>query len=403
MLRRFKNVFWLANRDYKNEWQMSSFFVIALAAVLAPMMILFGLKFGIIGSMLDNLIEDPRNREIRPIGSGRYDRAWIENLRRQDGVYFIVPRTRAIAATIQLKSKNATRILSVEMLPTDRGDPLLNELDIPIGLHQLVLSKSAARKLKASKGDKISGSLARRFRGRSERVHIELTVVDIAKPGAFSRDGAFAPVYLVESAEAFRDGQAVPALGWKGNKPEGAGRTYPSFRLYARSIYDVEPISKILLQQGIEVRTRAADIEIVRNMDRNLSAVFWLIAVIGLIGFSFSLGASLWANVDRKRKELSVLRLVGFRTGDIIWFPVIQSLFTGILGWASASLIYLGVAYTINEMFASQLESGDTVCRLLPEHFLIALGLTCTAAILAATLAGYRAARVEPSEGLRDI
>ncbi len=56
-------------------------------------------------------------------------------------------------------------------------------------------------------------------------------------------------------------------------------------------------------------------------MDKNLSLVFWLIAVIGLVGFAFSLSASLWANVDRKRKELSVLRLVGFRTGDIVWFP----------------------------------------------------------------------------------
>ncbi|KRT58008.1 hypothetical protein Ga0076813_12701, partial [endosymbiont of Ridgeia piscesae] len=34
MLKRFKNILWLASRDYRNEWQMSSFFVLALAAVL---------------------------------------------------------------------------------------------------------------------------------------------------------------------------------------------------------------------------------------------------------------------------------------------------------------------------------------------------------------------------------
>ncbi|MBA1330190.1 peptide ABC transporter permease, partial [Candidatus Endoriftia persephone str. Guaymas] len=88
----------------------------------------------------------------------------------------------------------------------------------PDTLRQLVLSESAARKLKVKKGDTISGSLARRFRGKSERVHVDLTVVDIARAGAFGRDGAFAPVYLLESMEDFRDGHAVPALGWSGNQ-----------------------------------------------------------------------------------------------------------------------------------------------------------------------------------------
>ncbi len=403
MLKRVRNLFWLASRDYHNEWQMSGFFVLALAAVLGPMMILFGLKFGIIGSMLNNLIEDPRNHEIRPVGSGRYDAQWIGKLRARPEVAFIIPRTRAIAATIQLKSEKSSRIIPVEMIPTDQADPLLRGLTIPQALQQLVLSESAAQKLNVTKGDSISGSLSRRFQGSSERVHLELEVVAIAPPGSFSRDGAFVSLALAEAAEDFRDGRAVPGVGWKGSDADGRDRTYPSFRLYTRSIYDVAPISKALEKLGIEARTRAADIEIVRNMDSNLTAVFWVIAVIGLLGFSFSLGASLWANVDRKRKELSVLRLVGFRTGDIIWFPVIQSFYTAVLGWATASVIYLGVAFIINKMFTAQLEQGDTVCTLLPEHFLVALGLTIVSAFLAAGMAGYRAARIEPSEGLRDI
>ncbi|MCU7919200.1 MAG: FtsX-like permease family protein [Candidatus Thiodiazotropha sp. (ex Epidulcina cf. delphinae)] len=403
MPHRFKDVLWLAGRDYRNEWQMSGFFILALAAVLGPMLILFGLKFGIVGSMLDDLIEDPRNREVRPVGSGRYDQTWIEKLRSRQEIDFIIPRTRAIAATIDLKSETANRIISVEMIPTDRGDPLLNPQTIPEGLQQLALSSSAAQKLNVKPGDEINGSLARRFKGRSERVHIKLKVIDVARTASFTRDGAFTTLYLAEAAEDFRDGHAVPALGWRGVEGANEPRTYPSFRLYTRSIYDVAPISDALGRLGIEVSTRAADIDIVRSMDRNLSVVFWLIAVIGLVGFSFSLGASLWANVDRKRKELSVLRLVGFRTGEIVWFPVLQSSFTALFGWLTASLVYLGVSFTINRMFASQLETNESVCRLLPEHFLIALLLTLGSAVLAASLAGYRAARIEPSEGLREI
>jgi putative ABC transport system permease protein len=116
-----------------------------------------------------------------------------------------------------------------------------------------------------------------------------------------------------------------------------------------------------------------------------------------------SLGASLWANVDRKRKELSVLRLVGFRTGDIVWFPVTQAFYTGVLGWLLAIGIYFAAAYAINGMLAEQMIEGQEVCVLLPRHFGLALALTAGAAVLAAALAGWRSARIEPSDGLREI
>jgi putative ABC transport system permease protein len=154
---------------------------------------------------------------------------------------------------------------------------------------------------------------------------------------------------------------------------------------------------------GIDVHARVAEIELVQRLDRNLTAIYWAIAVIGLVGFSFSLGASLWANVDRKRKQLSVLRLVGFRTRDIVWFPMVQALFTAILGWVLAMAIYYGTAGVINSMMAAQVEAGQQVCRLLQIHYAIALALTCSAAVLVAGLAGVRSARIEPSEGLREL
>ena len=393
----------LATRDYLHEWQMSGCFVLALAAVLGPMLVLFGLKFGIVGGMLDQLIQDPANREIRPVGSGRYTAAWLAELRQRPDVAFLVPRTRSIAATLQLKSEQGDRIIDAEMIPSDRKDPLLEGIpERPAGLDRIVLSRSAADKLEVQAGDTIDGSLARRYRGRRERVHLPLKVVAVAPAAAFARDGAFVDLLLLEALEDFRDGHAVPALGWSGSEPP-AERTYPSFRLYARSIYDVATLRQALIEAGVDVRTRAGDIELVMKMDRNLTAIYWAIAVIGLVGFSLSLGASLWANVDRKRKELSVLRLVGFRTADIVWFPMVQALYTAVLGWALAIGIYRLAAWAINDMLGEQLASGQSVCVLLPEHYLWALGVTVVAAVLAAALAGMRSARIEPSEGLREI
>ena len=85
------------------------------------------------------------------------------------------------------------------------------------------------------------------------------------------------------------------------------------------------------------------------------------------------------------------------------WFPMVQALYTGVLGWALALGLYQAVARIINAMMASQLEAGQQVCRLLPHHYQIALALTCGAAVISAGLAGLRSARIEPSESLRDL
>ena len=403
MVRNKFKIFRLASRDYLHEWQMSVCFVLGLAAVLGPMMVLFGLKFGIVGAMMDELIEEPGNREIRPVGSGRYDREWLDRVSAKPEVAFLVPRTRSIAASIDLSSEQAPRIVTVELVASGTGDPLLApDAPLPEGLDRIVLSRSSADKLAVGAGDVLDGSLARRFLGQLERVHLPLTVVAVAPDRAFTRDGAFVSVRLLEALEDFRDGRVVPELDWGGLSGDDS-RTYPGFRLYARSIHDVAGLRDAFATIGVDVHTRLSDIEVVLRMDRNLTAIYWAIAIIGLVGFSLSLGASLWANVDRKRKQLSVLRLVGFRTSDIVWFPMVQALYTAVLGWALAVSIYYLTAWMINSMMAGQVEAGQLVCRLLPVHYAIALGLTCGAAVLAAGLAGMRSARIEPSEGLREI
>ena len=129
---------------------------------------------------------------------------------------------------------------------------------------------------------------------------------------------------LLIASEQFKDGRAVEVLGWGGNNDELIERIYPSFRLYARSIYDVERLARDLESQGTRIKANVGEISTVQSIDENLSVIFWIIACVGALGFSFSLGASMWANVDRKRKDLSVLRLVGFKSGRIVLFPVLQ-------------------------------------------------------------------------------
>lgn len=397
-------IVWLAARDYRHEWVMSGCFVLALTAVLVPLLVLFGLKYGIITSLLAPLTEDPRYRQITPAGSGRYGPDWFDAVGRRDDVAFVVPRTRAIAATMRLRRPDSDvgRIIDAELIPTGADDPVLAGQDVAEGFDGVVLSLDAADKLGAAAGDRVEGIVSRVYLDQSETVILPLSVAAVAPAAAHPRDAAFVSVDLLTAIEDYRDGRAVPKLGWAGGEARGETRSFAGFRLYARRLEDVAGLRRALMDQGIDVRTRLADIELVQRLDRNLAVVFWIIALIAAAGFSVSFGSSVWANVDRKRREFSVLRLAGFRTRGIVWFPIVQALMTGLLGWLLAAAAFLLVQAGLNALFMDTVGGGRAVCRLLPWHFVVALALTLGAAVIAAALGGLRVAQLEPSLALRE-
>lgn len=394
----------LAFRDYLHERVMSSCFVLALSAVLLPLLVLFGLKFGIIGNLLAPLEDDPRYRQIRPVGSGSFSPGWFDEMAARNDVAFIVPRTRSIAATMRLRRPDSDtgRIISVELIPTAAGDPVLGDLGPLSGYGDVILSLDAADKLGLAPGTGAEGILSRTYAGQQETVLLPLTVTGVAPAGAFERDGMFVPHGLLVAVEDFLDGRAVPALGWDGSPAQNDSRHYSGFRLYARDLSDVAVLRRGLMERGIDVRTRQADIELVRSLDRNLSIVFWIIASIAAVGYGISFGSSVWANIERKQRDFSVLRLTGFRTRGIVSFPILQALLTGVLGWVIASVTYFGVQAGLNALLAENVGSGQAVCQLLPSHFMIAMILTLTVASVAAALGGIRLAGLEPSLALRE-
>jgi putative ABC transport system permease protein len=232
---------------------------------------------------------------------------------------------------------------------------------------------------------------------------VRLTVTAVAAEAAMPSPAAFVPLELLVATEDWRDGYAVDALGWTGQPQPDRPRTYARFRLYAASIYEVAALGSRIEAEGVEVRTKAAEIESVQLLDRNLDRVFWLIAGSAIVGFLASLAANLLANVERKRKELSILRLIGFSTASIIAFPIVQAALTAILGGVLAIGVAHGLGATLNRLFASSLRPGEEICRLLPAHVAASLGATLAAAVLASAWAGLRASRIEPAEGIRDV
>lgn len=395
----------LALRDYCHEWIMSGCFVLALSAVLVPLLVLFGLKYGIITNLFEPLKQDPRYREVIPSGSGNFEPAWFSSMRGRDDVAFITPRTRAIAATIKLRipESETGRIIDIELIPSAAGDPVLAaNVPEPTAYTQVAISADAADKLNIENGTQLEGIITRIHHGTQESVRLPFTLIGVTPAAAFSRDGLFVSVDLLTAIEDFRDGRAVPELGWDGDAARDETRNFAGFRLYARSIDDVDGLRSELLSAGIDVHTRVADIELVKTLDKNLGIIFWIIAIIAVSGYCFSFGTSVWANIDRKRREFSVLQLVGFRTRSIVYFPVIQAFLTGLLGWLLACVVYFIAESVLNQMFMSTFGADQPVCQLLPAHLGLTLMMTLIVAALPAGVGGLRLAQLEPSLALRE-
>ncbi|WP_417702931.1 ABC transporter permease [Pseudomonas sp.] len=391
----------LAWQDYRREARLSACSVLALVAVIAPLLVLFGLKHGLVGSLTERLQRDPAVREIIPLGGTRLQADFIAALGQRADVAFAIPRTRQIAATSELQVAPGEARVNVEMLPTAAGDPLLQDLPVPQTLQQVVLSHSAAEKLGVTPGSQLQARFGRQRGGDLQWQQTTLQVLAVLPLTAFERDALFAQAALLEAVEDYRDGLSVAALGWPGAPATQAPRIYPGFRLYAHALDDVEALRQYLAAQQVQVVTQAAQIAQVQALSRNLDLLFWLITTLALGGAVAAISAGALAAVERKQRELAVLRLLGFGSGALLLFVVLQALYSGLFASVLSALLYRLAEGGLNHLFVQV--PGDYASRLLPEHYLVALAAVLLASALAAALGGMRVARIDASQGIRDV
>lgn len=399
----------MALRDYWHEWALSLCAVLALATVLAPLLILFGVRNGVIGNLQERLLQDPRNLELVPVGSGKYGEAFFAELRNRSDTGYVIPQTRAIAATIGLLRAGtkegglAPNPVNVSLIPSGEGDPLIARFvgNATRGDGDIILTASAAEKLGVKAGDELTGRVTRARGIVREHADASLRVKAVLPLSALQKDAAFVPLRLAEDAETYRDGMAVPERGWPGAERAAGERVYPSFRLYAAELDGVASLRDFLASRHIETYTRAEEIENVRMLDRSTSLVFGLICLAAGIGFLASTASNLVAAIRRKRRVLGILRLIGFSGADIVCFPLAQTLFTSVFGMALAFGLYAAIAGVINALFPLGAELG-AVCRLSWAQIAGTVGVVLALSLLAALPPSLSCSRLSPSEVIRN-
>jgi putative ABC transport system permease protein len=598
----------LAAAHLRHEWVLTLCLVIALAAVISPLLVLLGLKHGTIQTLRERLVEDPVFREIRPTQTREFSPEWFKDLSAWAGVGFLTPTILPLSSVLSVVLPETSGTALFDLIPTAPGDPLLLENGgmVP-GESEVVLTAEAARRAGVDQGGEIVVRVTRSRGGRSEAVEARLRVAAVLDQRAGSLPRVYAPLSFVLDVEAYKEGYAAPARGWTGETPQpypsfdgvvlllpvplqpivrsglaintgfgrvteiaparvrellgfvppdgfacyelpapgqpvtaaslrsvdqklrghsrvllpyvrdvvlhdgerelrpvglslgetqaallglkptpwpefsghlpegaaivdclwpaadalGQGQTvdvraagqaevgfflrvagsidldrpvvpaellgvlrtavqravtfdresesfhmarggFRGFRLYAGSIDNVPELYRRLKDQGVEVAAEVEAIERIRILDQGLSRLFWLIATLGLFGGTGVLVASLYAAVERRRRDLGVLRLLGFARRHVFFFPMVQGLIIATLGLATGFGGYAVLAGAIDRAFAMDLAPGEAFCILPVGYVPLFCLITLVLASLASLAAAWRATCIDPAEVIRE-
>lgn len=394
----------LALEDLWHDRKVSLCIAASLVAVIAPLLLLFGLKHGVVSQLQNELLRDPRNLEIKMLSSGNYDNAWIERLRQQPETGFALGQTRSLNSQADLFIGMQRFVESAEIIPTEAGDPQLNLPGISPGGQQVILSARAAQRLQAKVGDSVRLRAERRLDGSKERGEVGLTVIAILDGARFGRAAGFVAPSLLLSLERFRDGYQVREFGVETGKALGNLQPmYARARLYARDIDQVAPLERWLNQQHIETSSRLADIDNVKAINHVLGLIFGVIALAALIGCVASMVGAFLANIDRKRKSLAVLRLLGFNRAAVAGFVVLQALLLSLAGYLGGLGFYFVGSHFFDALLGSSQATGTFICHITAWHGLAALLITFMVAALVALIGAARAISIQPAESLREL
>ncbi|MHC8398026.1 ABC transporter permease [Pseudomonas sp. MDT1-17] len=394
----------LALQDLWHDRKVSLCIAASLVAVIAPLLLLFGLKHGVVSQLQDELLRDPRNLEVKMLSNGNYDSAWIERVRQRPETGFALGQTRSLNTQADLLIGMQRFVEGAEIIATEPGDPQLNLPQLNPTGDQVILSERAAQRLQAKVGDRVQLRVLRRLEGVNERGEMTLTVLAVLDGARFGRAAGFVAPPLLLNLERFRDGYQVSAFGIETGKPLGDLQPlYARARLYARDIDQVAPLERWLNEQHIETSSRLADIDNVKAINHVLGLIFGVIALAALIGCVASMVGAFLANIDRKRKSLAVLRLLGFKRTAVGGFVVLQALVLSLAGYLGGLGFYAVGSHVFDTLLGSSQATGTFVCHITLWHGLAALLLTFLVAALVAVIGAVRAINIQPAESLREL
>jgi putative ABC transport system permease protein len=283
----------LAVADLRHDWVMAASLIVAIGAVITPLLLVLGLKYGLVEFQRQRLVQDPVYREIRPTQVREFPDEFFAQIRVRPDVGFILPSILRGASSVSATAGGDQRV-QLDLLPTAAGDPLLRENGAPVPREgEVVVSQAAAERLRVAAGGSVTLAIDRRFQSRSETVTAVLRVVGVLQPRADPLDRIYVPFSLAEDIEGWREGKAVPMRGWGG----GVAVPYASYdgvlAVTQRALPATEE-NRLQINTGIGRVQRLSEADglalLPRSTEAEPGASFYQLATIGTPLLAGSLG-----------------------------------------------------------------------------------------------------------------
>lgn len=596
----------LAAADLLHEWTLTLCMILALAAIIAPLLIVLGLKEGIVAHLRNDLVQDPVNREIRPKTTQDLSEAWLAEIAKRPDVEFMMPSILRGASIVRVATVDGRQSEAVDLLPSGAGDPLLlsNGAQPPVE-GEVVVSTPLAQKFALKAGGSFVVQVTRTVDGRPEAVAQTVKVRSVLGIRGDTLARVYAPLAFVVDVEAYKEGNAVLARGWAGQRPipygsydgalvmmdtpldgvalrgltvgtgfsnstaltpgeiatrfgvaapaiagiyeisvvqkpvqesslsqlagrlrgrealilpyvkpiaatvagkkvelsglslseaqairrgfpvlpwaglgagspvdaylqiaapagwgasvdttidvtvpslsgpltiplrvaatapgavaliptrlasmlrTGADRTivysaqdstllltrsgYRGFRLYARAIEDVPAVAAALDAAKVPTVSRLREIQGLTSFSTGLDDLFRLVAIVAVVGGMAALLASLYAAVERKKRDISMMRLLGLSPMRVAGFPIYQGGFVALGATLVAFAGFFAVGALVDRLLAAEL-NGEHAVVLQPELMGLTIALILALAVVSALLAARKTTMIEPAEAIR--
>jgi putative ABC transport system permease protein len=182
------------------------------------------------------------------------------------------------------------------------------------------------------------------------------------------------------------------------------------FRAYAGSIDDLEALVDLVRAQGRErgspalsrPHSRVAEVQDIRRLSGYMEQLYLLILLVAGVSGFFAVAASVYASVERKRRDLAYLTLLGVHPLALFALPCLKGLVL-VLGGVGLALVAYGVfGHFADRAFADALGEAASLTRLAPMHAAALVGGILVTAFLASALAAGAVTRIDAAEYIRE-
>lgn len=186
---------------------------------------------------------------------------------------------------------------------------------------------------------------------------------------------------------------------------------YPHLRIHCRDLDSLIALRTSLRNQGIPTTAVLDDIASIRELRRYALMVFGLIGCITLLAAICSIFNTLLAAVERRTREIGILRALGASKVDVLTIFLIEGVLIGVTGSLMATGVIKLLSMQLNQFVLTRLAADPDFQRLAslsPSVFaypywlpLTVIAIGATAAFAAALLPAAKACSISPVEALR--